>query len=82
MPLNQQRLAALRNQCQQHPGTIAHVDLAANWNLNADQCACWRWASSGLALGINEDPAQMFSAISDAFPLNAGSAWANNAAAL
>lgn len=83
--LNQYQLNLLRTLCQQNPGpagAVVNVDLAAlNWGIQANQCACWRWASSGLSLNINEDPAQMFNAIFVGAALNAGSAWANNVGA-
>lgn len=77
MPLPQQKLAALRNTCQQNAGNYDGVDLALLIpNLPANECACWRWASSGLTLPVKNDPAQAFSAIAvGPTGLNTGSAW-------
>jgi hypothetical protein len=44
-------------------------------DMPADQCACWRWASTGFAADIVHDPAAAFSNISEGIPIQAGSVW-------
>ena len=65
MPLSQQQLNQLRAFCQQYPGgATGGIDLSAYFaDIQANQCACWRWASSGLNTAIADDPAWMFTAI-------------------
>ncbi|WP_431822966.1 hypothetical protein [Burkholderia sp. F1] len=86
MPLTLNQLNALRNACVNNPGgAIAGVNLAAalpGWNIPANECGCWRWASSGLGMPVINDPGQMFTSIATGAALNAGSAWANHAPAV
>ncbi|KVM40641.1 hypothetical protein [Burkholderia ubonensis] len=82
MPLALNQLNALRNACVNNPGgATVSVNLALalpGWNIPANECGCWRWASSGLGTPVNNDPAQMFTSIATGAALNAGSAWANH----
>lgn len=79
MPLTQQQLNQLRTLCQQNPvGAIGGVDLAAYFpGLQANQCACWRWTTSGFHTAVGDDPAWLFTAIMLGSALNPGSVWAN-----
>src|SRR5471030_927564 len=83
MPLTHQQLNQLRTLCQQNPiGAIGGANLSAYFpGIQANQCACWRWASSGFNTAIGDDPAWMFTAIMLGSALNPGSTWANTPAA-
>ncbi len=79
MPLTAHQLTILRNYCLNNPGNpIVYFDLASlGWGIQANECACWRWATSGLGAPIIQDPAQAFSAVLlGVAALTPGSAWA------
>lgn len=82
MPLTQQQLNQLRTFSQQNPGATVGVNLATYFPaLQANQCACWRWASSALGIPVGDDPSWLFTAIMLGAVLNPGSTWANTPAA-
>jgi hypothetical protein len=72
MPLSTHQIQVLRNICNVAPaGTTRTIMLPRP----AVECACWRWAVSGLTTPVVHDPAQAFNYIATGIEPSQGSAW-------
>jgi hypothetical protein len=72
MSLSAYQVQRLRQIAQQAaPNATSTILLAVPPN----ECACWRWASSGLQTGIEHDPAQVFNYIATGIAISQGSGW-------
>jgi hypothetical protein len=64
-----QRLRQIAQQAQPNATSTVFLPVAPN------ECACWRWATSGLQAGIAHDPAQVFNYIATGIDIDQGSGW-------
>jgi hypothetical protein len=73
MPLSTEKLRFLSDRCEDAAENKYYsVQLE---DLSASECACWRWATSGLALHVRNDPAAAFTYIAFGFSLDENSVW-------
>jgi len=72
MPLTAYQVQRLRAACQAAPQNATSTLLLPR---PANECACWRWATSGLGSPVIHDPAQVFNYITTNVQPDQGSGW-------